>query len=145
MSRAKHEEARRLATLREIEVFATCSDEELRSIDSMLTFTRLRAGTKLTVSEQGGLDCLIVVEGRAVVRDGTGTIVATLGPGQIIGEMALLFDEPRSATVVAETDLQAYVLNIGEFRHLMSIAPCVREKILAVARARGKKEEPAQP
>jgi len=49
--------------------------------------------------------------------------VSQLGPEQFFGEMSLLSDEPRSATVVAEEETDCFVLFKGQFQHLVSRNP----------------------
>ena len=85
---------------------------------------------------------MVIVDGTARVTRDTGagtTVVATVGRGDVVGEMALL-DGPRpgrrTATVTAVTDLEFYVLTPGEFRQVMETAPSVAEKVRRVAEAR---------
>ena len=70
---------------------------------------------------------LVVLEGRANAflesRSPTEAAFATFGPGDPIGEMALLTDQPRSATVVAETPMRCLSLGVEEFRRLASRHP----------------------
>ena len=71
----------------------------------------------------------VIKQGRAAVRasgartggdgDGTGEQLTTLGPGEVFGEMALLTDSPRTATVVAETDLTVWRLSRPRFEALL--------------------------
>jgi CRP-like cAMP-binding protein len=85
---------------------------------------------------------MIIVDGSARVTresdDGVAT-VATVGAGDIVGEMALLSGHPRgrrTATVTATTDLEFYVLTPSEFHQVLDIAPSVAEKVHQVAEAR---------
>ena len=69
----------------------------------------------------------------------------TMGPGECFGEMALLHGAPRSATVVAETDMHLLVLNSREFSTLMENVPSVGRKVLAAVAERLRDAERAQP
>ncbi len=61
----------------------------------------------------------VLVEGRAVVsRDGD--IIAERGPGDYFGEVALLLDQPRNATVTAVSDLRVFVLERDEFLRVLT-------------------------
>ena len=60
-----------------------------------------------------------------------GHLVATLGPGDVCGEIALLDHGPRSATVVAETDLVAEVCTAQEFNELLTEVPSFATQLLA--------------
>jgi CRP-like cAMP-binding protein len=63
------------------------------------------------------------------VRRG-GERVATLGPGDYFGELALLDHGPRSATVIAETDMRLFVLGQREFAGLVETVPGLAAKLL---------------
>ncbi len=56
--------------------------------------------------------------------------IARLGPGALVGELALLDGDSRTATVVAETDLRLLVLSRQEFSTLLGAAPSVGRKII---------------
>ena len=65
-----------------------------------------------------------------------GAELARRGPGSIVGEMALIDQGPRTATVTAATPVSAYVLNRGEFASLLADAPDVAEKVTRELEAR---------
>ena len=71
----------------------------------------------------------VIVEGSATVTAG-GRVKATLGPGDHFGEMALLYDVPRQATVTADTDLQCLAISAWEFRPFVESHPKVAWKML---------------
>jgi CRP-like cAMP-binding protein len=80
---------------------------------------------------------MLIAAGTArVERDGTN--VATLGPGELIGELSLLTGAPRTATVIAETDVEVAALSRQEFASLLDASPKLAQKILigAVLRLR---------
>ncbi len=62
--------------------------------------------------------------------------VATLGPGQYFGEMALLDRRPRSATVVSETDMTLLVLGQRQFNGVLDAVPALSRKMLAAMATR---------
>src|SRR5205085_8747265 len=80
------------------------------------------AGTVLTREGAPGAEFVIVLEGAVEVRRGD-RVVKTLGPGEYIGEIALLRHQPRSATVVATTPVSIEVLNRREFATLLNDNP----------------------
>ncbi len=75
------------------------------------------------------------MSGEATVRR-NGRKVATLGPGSYFGELALLDRGPRSATVVADTDMELAVIGQREFMSVIDQVPTVAEKLLSSMAAR---------
>ena len=131
MTTRKTEQQARLDKLRSIETFAECTDEELARIDSLLAETNVSAGRTLMAEGKPGLEFMVITEGTATVtRDGQ--TLGTVGPGDIVGEMALIDEElrARAATVTADTDMRVYVMNAGEFTSLLREVPAVRQKIM---------------
>jgi ABC-type multidrug transport system fused ATPase/permease subunit len=83
---------------------------------------RFRAGEAVLRQGEAGATCCFILEGTAVVSLGDGaarTVVARLGPGEVVGETALLLDAPRSATVSAESDLLILSLSRELFGDLL--------------------------
>ena len=117
--------------LRELDLFSEASRSELAVITRQLTRLKVKAG-KVLVREGGiGNEFMILVSGMAEVPQG-GHSVATIGRGDLVGEMALL--QPygsgrRNATVTAITDCEIYAGSPSEFRRIMDAAPSVAEKI----------------
>ena len=65
----------------------------------------------------------IVTEGEVDIVDGSGVILETAGPGSIVGELALIDDEPRSATVVAKTDCRLVAVDRRRFQYMVQETP----------------------
>jgi CRP-like cAMP-binding protein len=140
MMRAKRELKQRLDALRRVAVFADCTDEELQTIDSLITEITVPPGKALVREGEAGLEFMVVVEGEAdVTREGDK--IASIGPGSFIGEMALLDKAPRSATVTAATEMELFVLTIGEFFSLLNESPAVKDKIVGAAERRRDQNE----
>jgi NTE family protein len=99
--------------------FDTVHPEVLRDLESELELVTLNGGDVLFRQGDRGDHLYIVVNGRVrvtVVPDnGTETSVNELGPGAVVGEMAVVSNEPRSATVVAVRDSQLARLSTGAF------------------------------
>ena len=120
----------KVKALRSVGLFSGCSARELRSIARLCTEFRFDEGFVLTTQASPGQECFVIVEGTAkVVIDGD--TVATVGPGDCVGEMALLDGGPRTATVVAETPVTVYVMSTTEFRSLLGTSPTIDRKIMA--------------
>lgn len=72
---------------------------------------------------------MIIVSGTATVRR-NGRKVASLGPGDFFGELAVLAGVPRTATVIADVDMTVEAMNRQEFSSLLDESPTMAKKIL---------------
>jgi CRP-like cAMP-binding protein len=115
--------------LQRIWLFSGCSQAELRRIRKALTEVSVPAGTLLVEEGTPGLLFFIVISGSASVRHGGRTVV-TLGPGEQFGELSLLDREPRSASVVCDTDMVLLVLRQGPFQRVLRASPSITRKLL---------------
>lgn len=114
--------------------FDACTDAELAFIASRTNDHHARAGDVLAHEGRRGREWIVLVEGTALVTVG-GTEVARLGPGDPIGELSLLDDGVRTATVVAETDVEVLVASASEFTEIVAGVPAVaRALLVALAR-----------
>ena len=115
--------------LARIPLFEGLSKKQLSQVSSLMTPLDLKAGKVLARQGEVGREFLILLEGQVeVVRDGK--IIAVRGPGDFIGEIALLATRPRTATVTARTDVVVEVLNRGEFASLLAKAPELSSQIM---------------
>ena len=73
----------------------------------------------------------VVIEGKVAVLVGS-TTVEIAGPGSIVGEMALIDDEPRSATVVAKTHCRLVTVDQGQFKYMVSKGPFFALQVMKV-------------
>jgi len=122
-------------TFRQLTLFAHCSDEELAAIDA--TAVEVHIASSKVVFRQGeiGREFVVIVEGTAeVTRDGH--VVGTLGPGDHLGELSLLGDHPRNATVTATSDITAEVIDRRSFQALLSDSPNLTINLLRATATR---------
>jgi CRP-like cAMP-binding protein len=113
--------ASRLALLRQVPMFAELPDHVLARVDALMTDSAVPAGAALTTQGEPGREAFIIAAGEAeVIMDGA--VVADLGPGDLVGEMSLLDNQPRSATVVAKTYLHVLVMEPRQFGALFADA-----------------------
>lgn len=89
----------------------------------------LPAGRHLCEQGSIGREAFVIVGGKAEVRR-NGRRVATLGPGDCFGELALLDHGPRTATVTAVTDIDVLVLGAREFAGIIDEVPPIAHKLL---------------
>ncbi|MGL6278071.1 MAG: cyclic nucleotide-binding domain-containing protein [Gaiella sp.] len=114
-----------------VPLFADCSKAELGKVAAAADELSLGAGAVLMREGERGREFVVLVEGTAAVEK-AGTRVATLGPGDFAGEVALIADVPRTATVTAETPLRVLVLVDRAFERVIRENPSIAVKVLAV-------------
>jgi CRP-like cAMP-binding protein len=119
-----------LERLVRLPLFADCTVKELALVANRTTTVNAQPGDVLMREGTTGRELVIIVEGTANVFV-EGELIATLGPGDVCGEIALLDHGPRSATVVAETRLVAEVCTPPEFSELLESVPSFTAQLLA--------------
>jgi CRP/FNR family cyclic AMP-dependent transcriptional regulator len=115
--------------LANVTLFRACTPAELDTIVSVTTMIDVPAGRVLCVQGEGGDEFFVIIEGALAVSIDHEQ-VATLGPGEFFGEMALLDGGPRIATVTTTTPGRLLVLTRPEFHALLERAPTVCHRIL---------------
>lgn len=126
------EMSERVEFLRQVDLFSDCSKSELRKIARMAEPLDFPADKQLLEEGASGhraREAFVIVKGTAIVRR-NGRKVAEVGPGQAVGEMALYDDGPRTATVVAGTDVTALVLQARQLKGIVDEMPSVANKML---------------
>lgn len=110
-------------------LFSKCTNAQRRTIARHAQIAELPAGLELIKEGEPGDALFVILDGRAIVqRDGAE--VNQVGPGAYFGEMAILDGEPRSATVVAATDITVAVIGIRMFRTLLREFSDLAEQLL---------------
>lgn len=124
----KPEKAEKLGSL---QLFRDCTRRERTLIADVLVEEEIAAGAPLTREGQDGGTAYIIVEGKAeVVREGH--VLATVGPNDLVGELSLLDRQPRTATVIAVTDLKVLAMTHTDFAQLLIDVPELSHKLLSV-------------
>jgi len=117
--------------LRKVWLFERCSKKELEAIAKVATPLDLPADKLLTTQGQKGSEFFVIVSGKAkATREGID--IGTLGPGSFFGEMSLLEDLPRVATVTTTEPTTVLVVHARDFNHLVNEMPSVDRKMLIV-------------
>lgn len=124
-----------LASLRFFEGFTT---EELARVARLGEEVEARRGALLMDQGDPGRECFVVVEGSASVYVG-GDYVATSGPGSMVGEMALVDHRPRTASVVADTDMRLLRFDARHFRQLLDEMPKASERVMTMLHERARR------
>ena len=121
--------------LRGIALFNGLTKKELEQVAMAGTDVELHAGTVVMQEGQPGRTALVILKGTLVAKR-NGRKVRELGPGEIVGELALIDDQPRSATVEAVTDAEVLEITGGQFRLVLDQVPAIRLKLLATLASR---------
>lgn len=119
-----------LEHLSQVPLFSACSRKDLQAIARASDEVTVPAGKTLVQEGRPGHEFFLIVEGKATVLR-NGKKIATLGPGDYFGELALLDREPRSATVTADTEMTLLVLGQREFAGIVDEVPAMAHKLLA--------------
>lgn len=124
-----------VALLAGMSLFADFSTEELDRVVQLSELRSFPAGSVLVDQGDPGTECFVIVSGTAGVYV-RGEYVATSTPGSLIGEVALIDHRPRTATVVADSELSVLRFDSEAFRVLLEEMPKASERIFATLRER---------
>ena len=113
-----------------VPLFARCSKKELRMIANLADQIEWPEGKTLIQEGRLGSEFFVLIEGTASVSQG-GSKLRDLAAGDWVGEIALISDVPRTATVVATSAIHALVMTRGSFSQLMTDSPSIAAKVLA--------------
>lgn len=127
----------RIKTLRKVELFSQLTDTELRELAERLRFSPFAKGN--IIARQGDEKShwlYVIINGEAEVYvdlvNGKRRTVRTLGRGDFFGEMGLLTGAPRSASVVAKTDVECYRIDKDVVEELLRARPGIAEEVLHI-------------
>tara|TARA_B100001123_G_scaffold451157_1_gene627852 strand:- start:783 stop:3266 length:2484 start_codon:yes stop_codon:yes gene_type:complete len=124
----------RLELVSAVPLFKDIDQDKRRSIADLLRPQLIVPGETLCRAGEQGDSMFFISSGAVAVQLATETL--TLGSGEFVGEMALLNDAPRTATVVAESFCEVLVLRKAEFLNLLASNPVMKEAIEKVAEQR---------
>jgi CRP/FNR family transcriptional regulator, cyclic AMP receptor protein len=119
----------KLELLKGVPLFARCTKKELAEIAQIADEIDLTEGKQLTREGGRGREFFVLVEGNAEVKRKRRKI-GTLGPGDFLGEIALVTHAPRTATVTTTSPVRALVVSEQNFRRLLERSPDVQIKVL---------------
>ena len=126
---------RKLEHLANVRMFSSLNRKELSLVAKAADVVTIKAGNEVVQEGSPGHEFFLILDGEASVKRGKRKI-ATLGAGSYFGEMALLDRGPRSATIVADTDLKLVVLGQREFMGLLDQVPALSHKLLVAMATR---------
>jgi CRP/FNR family cyclic AMP-dependent transcriptional regulator len=124
----------KVEALKGVPLFEGLSRRELVQLERVCEDLEVEPGKVLCKEGEIGHEFFVIVDGKVQVTR-QGRRVATLGGGDFLGEIALVTEIPRTATVTAETPVRLFVLTRREFHAVLDQNPRVERKVLrALAR-----------
>jgi CRP/FNR family transcriptional regulator, cyclic AMP receptor protein len=121
-------------TLQRVPLFSQLERKDLERIANSFRQRDFKAGDTIASEGAGGAGFFVIGEGTAKVAV-HGEDRATLGPGDYFGEIALIDEGARTATVTAETDMTTYAMTFWEFRPIVETDSRIAWKLVqALAR-----------
>jgi CRP-like cAMP-binding protein len=123
------------AHLTEVPFFSSLSKREIKAIARATDEIDVKQGEVLAREGDIGREFFVIIEGAAEVVRG-GSRIAELGRGDFFGEMALVGDEPRMATVSATSPMRVAVMSRSAFRSFDRTMPAVHARVVEAIEAR---------
>ncbi len=128
------ERERRMTALSHVEIFDVLDEESRQRLAEKLRYAPFSRGEAMTRQGTEGHWLYMIIDGQVSVRVSKGGVekeVARLGGGSFFGEMSLLTGSPRTATVVALTDIECYRLDKAAFQEILHDRPEITESVAA--------------
>ena len=117
-----------------VPLFSDLEPRELRRIADSFKERHFKAGDEIASEGKSGVGFFVIAEGRAKVTI-HGEERGSIGPGEYFGEIALIDEGARTATLTAETDMTCYGMTLWEFRPVVEADSRIAWKLLqALAR-----------
>jgi CRP-like cAMP-binding protein len=121
--------------LSQVPLFEGLSDDDLEHLASWMEVEHIEAGSAMTREGRSAYEFFVLDEGRVRIEH-DGATVATLGPGDVLGELAILGEGRRKADAVAEVDTRAFAMFGTRFREMQLTWPVVADRLERLATER---------
>jgi CRP-like cAMP-binding protein len=117
--------------LRRVPLFSDLSDRELKQVSASMKERTFAEGDAVTEEGKGGVGFFVIADGTAKVSVG-GEGVRELGPGDYFGEIGLIADVDRTATITANSNLRCFGMTSWDFRPLVENNASIAWKLLQI-------------
>jgi CRP-like cAMP-binding protein len=119
----------KIELLKRVPLFAHCNKRQLTAVAQLADLVEVPAGTELMREGEFGREFLIFAEGAGEIRR-KGRKIDTVGPGDFVGEMALLTGAPRNASVKTTADSTLLAVTGRAFDGLLDQSPDIQRRVL---------------
>jgi CRP-like cAMP-binding protein len=126
--------------VKKVPLFSDLDNRELRQVAESMKERTFKSGDTVTQEGKGGVGFFVIEDGTAKVQVG-GEERGELGPGDYFGEIALIADIDRTATITADSDLRCYGMTFWDFRPLVENNASIAWKLLQAMAERLKQVE----
>ena len=116
------------AALAKVEFFAGCSERQLADVAHLAAEQGLDPGAELCHEDEFEQHAFVILDGEATASVG-GSTVGSVGPGEVVGELAMLGDGYRKATLVARTPLRVLVLDADDIDSVLAADPHAQDNL----------------
>jgi CRP/FNR family cyclic AMP-dependent transcriptional regulator len=120
---------KKIEVIRRVPLFAECSKKELAEVAALADEIDLPAGRELIREGERGREFFVLLDGSADVQV-EGRRRSAMNAGDFFGEIALVADTPRTATVKTTAPVRALVITDRAFRQLLERSPGIQLKVL---------------
>ena len=120
---------KKIEALKNTDLFSSCTKDQLALIGQVTERTQLAAGTAVVKENTVPHQMVILISGKATVEAG-GNQLAELGPGDVIGELAMVDSERASATVTISDDAEAWLVARSGFKPVWEQNPEISTALL---------------
>ena len=121
--------SQKIDLLKKVPLFSNLSQKHLKEIAKHADQVQVGKGRVLVQQGKTGWEFIFIVEGKARVEK-NGKIIRQLSGGDFFGEISLIDGEPRTSSVIAETDMTLLIVHKPSFDHLLDAIPGLQRKIL---------------
>jgi CRP/FNR family transcriptional regulator, cyclic AMP receptor protein len=127
--------------IRNVPLFAELNRREVATLAKLLEEVDVPAGSVIIRQGRRGSEFFIILDGRVrIERDGN--VLSELGPGDFLGEIALVDGRPRTASAITEEPSRLFVLTSQSFNSMLRLHPAVESKVLRALAQRVRKLDP---
>jgi CRP/FNR family cyclic AMP-dependent transcriptional regulator len=121
--------SQKVELLKKVPLFSNLSKRHLNQIAKHADQLKMRKGRVLAKQGSTGREFVFIVDGKAQVKK-DGKVIRQISAGDFFGEISMIDGEPRTATVIAETDGTLLLVNSRSFDHLLDAIPGLQKKIM---------------